>query len=169
MNEALVWTVVNRKARDLKNDSDPFFSTPLHLLASSQAMILYQIIRLFDGDIHQRANAETDETILMSWIEQLPGVYQFLKFGADYVSGIVNKLSFTAQSALWKARTQYHWQRAAQERPHFGVLIANWDVDTAGVKPEDLDELGVLIMATYKGMEFMYEWLGTENAAQYGL
>lgn len=40
-------------------------------LASLQALMLLQIIRLFDGDVRQRAVAEEHETIMKQWTSQL--------------------------------------------------------------------------------------------------
>ena len=218
-NESLVWADINRKTRDLVQNSEPTFSTSRHLLASVQAMLIYQMIRLFDGNIRQRVDAEADEIVLLGWTEQLmarlqplnspssgslsseisfpagitnstqwhdwifhesmrrtvlvvymlQGIYQFLKFGSDNVSGKVDRLSFTGQSALWNASSQYQWQLACKENSHFEVLVANWDVDMADAKPEDLDELGILMMATYKGLDITSEWLGKDNLQQYGL
>lgn len=41
------------------------------LLPSVQALLLYQIIRLFDGDIRLRAEAEVTESTLIQWAEEL--------------------------------------------------------------------------------------------------
>ncbi|KAM0522587.1 hypothetical protein ACHAPE_002179 [Trichoderma viride] len=43
----------------------------LHHLARTQALLIYQIIRLFDGDIRSRAQAENCMEILLSWAGQL--------------------------------------------------------------------------------------------------
>ncbi|KIV79539.1 hypothetical protein PV11_07092 [Exophiala sideris] len=44
---------------------------PEGLLLGTQALIVYQIIRLFDGDIRQRANAERQIVLLETWTSQL--------------------------------------------------------------------------------------------------
>jgi hypothetical protein len=212
-NELLVFSDISRKAMGLAELKCPFLS-PVDLLASTQALLLYQIIRLFDGDIRQRADAELHEAILVSWTEQLlgrvqqlpmtmspeasspdslttsswkdwifeescrrtiltsfmlQGVYSFLKFGHDNVSGKVNRLSFTAQAALWNAPSEYHWREAFKERNAFKVTIGDWDIVMEGVKPEDLEELGMMILASYKGMDITCEWLGRENLPRWGL
>ena len=41
------------------------------LLAPVQALILYQIIRLFDGDVRQRSFAEQHDSILAAWTDTL--------------------------------------------------------------------------------------------------
>ncbi|KAE9370004.1 hypothetical protein N431DRAFT_508914 [Stipitochalara longipes BDJ] len=212
-NELFVFGDISRKAKDLVEMQRPFLS-PVELLASIQALLLYQIMRLFDGDIRQRADAESHEAILISWTEQLlarvvqnsltmdpealsqdsisrsswndwifeescrrtiltsfmlQGTYSFLKFGYDNVTGKINKLCFTAQVALWNARSEYHWRETSKEKHHFKVTIDEWDSAMEGVKPEDLEELGIMIHALYKGMDIICEWLGRENLHRLGV
>lgn len=69
-NERFVWRFITQKAHELANRTMPFHS-PMDLLASTQALMIYQIIRLFDGDIRQRADAEACDPILNSWADQL--------------------------------------------------------------------------------------------------
>jgi len=214
-NESLVFGDISRKAGQLV-DMHRSFLLPVDLLASTQALLLYQIIRLLDGDIRQRADAEANEAILVSWTKQLlgrtrllgrsndsesssstdgsivvrswndwifeescrrtvlasymlQGTYQFLKLGWDNVAGVVDKLSFTAQATLWNAPSEFHWRESYKDKRHFKVVINDWDTDMDGAKPADLDELGVLMFAIYKGMDNTSEWLGRENLSRYGL
>ena len=57
----------------------PFLS-PVDLLASVQALLLYQIIRLL---VRQRADAEVGEAVLIAWNEQLQGRIQLQSLSAD--------------------------------------------------------------------------------------
>ena len=75
-NETLVFGDISRKVRQLKAAMQQSFLSPVDHLASVQALLLYQIIRLLDGDVRQRADAESDEAVLMSWNEQLQGRLQ---------------------------------------------------------------------------------------------
>ncbi|KAJ2975307.1 hypothetical protein NQ176_g5590 [Zarea fungicola] len=68
--ETLVFSTIGHKAANLVNNHIAF-AAPVDLLSSTQALILYQIIRLFDGDIRQRAEAEAHESVLMSWTKEL--------------------------------------------------------------------------------------------------
>ena len=217
-NETFVFRDITRKVRSVI-DATNIMSPPSDLLAASQALLLYQMIRLFDGDIRLRADAEADEAILMSWIVQLQarlrrpsaeplllddssmanlvlsnstawqkwifeeslrrtvltayllqGVYMFLKKGYDTVSEIVESLEYTAQAALWDAPSEFHWRNVWLQDRHLAVSVREWDQRIpADVKPEELCELGVMIMATIKGMEILTEWLGSANLAKYGL
>ncbi|KAH8816511.1 hypothetical protein F5884DRAFT_226148 [Xylogone sp. PMI_703] len=214
-NEAFVFGDISKKANALVNRVVPFHS-PLELLASTQALILYQIIRLLDGDIRLRADAEACEHVLNSWSEQLvgkirplkpraltndssaaaprilslswrdwafeesvrrtaltsymlQGIYSFFKVGFDTVTGKIYKLSFTAQSALWNAPSEFYWKKARDEKDHFELTLNDWDVTAKGASPADFDDLGVLMYGIYKGVDEVTEWLGEDYLRRYGL
>ena len=212
-NELSVFGNISTKARDLVNLQVSSMS-PYDLLAATQALLLHQITRLFDGDIRQRADAEADETTLISWTEKLlaqtkqissimesrsssvdcltisswndwifeescrrtiltsyllQGVYSFLKSGYDTVSGKVDKLSFTAQAALWKASSEFHWKEALAHKRQFQVIVHEWDTAMDGSTPDDIEELGLMVMACLKGMEATCEWLGKDHLQRWGL
>ena len=215
-NESLVFSDISRRVRQLKDETQRSFLSPIDHLASVQALLLYQIIRLLDGDVRQRADAESDEAVLISWNEQLQdrvqppslsselesssglqgamitsswqdwilsesvrrtvltcymlqGAYSFLKLGYDNVSGKVDKLSFTAQSTLWKAPSEYHWREALKSRNHLEVTLGQWDDVMDSAQPTDFEELGVMVLAAYKGMDITSERLGKEHLPRYGL
>ncbi|UKZ66221.1 uncharacterized protein TrAtP1_007395 [Trichoderma atroviride] len=50
---------------------DTIASGTFNHLARTQALLIYQIIRLFDGDIRSRAQAENNMDLLLSWAGQL--------------------------------------------------------------------------------------------------
>ncbi|KAF2116308.1 hypothetical protein BDV96DRAFT_645639 [Lophiotrema nucula] len=70
-NEFVALTVIESKANELVRSPNQASWTPLDLLAAIQALLIFQFIRLFDGDIRQRAQAEQSEQLLESWTEQL--------------------------------------------------------------------------------------------------
>jgi hypothetical protein len=70
-NQSLVFRTISHKASRLVEDYVPVGLSAMEQLASVQALILYQIIRLFDGDIRQRADAERAVTTLNVWTKQL--------------------------------------------------------------------------------------------------
>lgn len=45
--------------------------TPVERLARTQALLLYQVIRLLDGDVMLRAQGEMDTPVLHAWIHDL--------------------------------------------------------------------------------------------------
>lgn len=56
---------------DLDAGEDTIASSTVHHLTRTQALLIYQIIRLFDGDIRSRAQAEKSMDLLLSWAGQL--------------------------------------------------------------------------------------------------
>ncbi|KAF2465456.1 uncharacterized protein BDR25DRAFT_306604 [Lindgomyces ingoldianus] len=70
-NEFVAFTIIEAKANDLLRSPNQPSWTPLDLLAAVQALLIFQLIRLFDGDIRQRALAEQAEPVLEAWTEQL--------------------------------------------------------------------------------------------------
>ena len=46
-------------------------ATPQEMLARTQALFFYQIIRLFDGDVILRAQGEKDMALLQAWLGEL--------------------------------------------------------------------------------------------------
>jgi hypothetical protein len=55
-NKLIVLRIIESRAQELC--SAPMPNTPLEILARAQALLLYQIIRLFDGDVQLRMGAE---------------------------------------------------------------------------------------------------------------
>ncbi|KAH7077382.1 hypothetical protein FB567DRAFT_148993 [Paraphoma chrysanthemicola] len=72
--QSFVFQTVQHKAQALIASTTPALLDTKDLVAATQALVLYQIIRLFDGDIRMRAQAELDEPILMSWIDHLRSI-----------------------------------------------------------------------------------------------
>lgn len=71
-------------------------------------------------------------------------------------------MSFTAQRALWEAKSEQHWLKARMERPGYWVQRMEFgevlDVGSEA-RIEDLEGLGVLLLVTYKGVEGVNEWI----------
>lgn len=63
--------IVRHKAKDLVERRNAALKSPWETLASLQALLLYQIIRLFDGDIRLRAEAEADGTYQGQWSQEI--------------------------------------------------------------------------------------------------
>jgi hypothetical protein len=66
----------------LENEVDHTVTTPAQKLARTQALFMYQIIRLFDGDIFLRAQAEKDMMVLHTWLGDLCGARNNLENAA---------------------------------------------------------------------------------------
>ncbi|RYN88349.1 hypothetical protein AA0119_g11912 [Alternaria tenuissima] len=70
-NQALVFGHVQQKCQQLVTSTDAHSASKTELLAALQALVLYQMIRLFDGDIRLRALAEADESVTLQWANRL--------------------------------------------------------------------------------------------------
>ncbi|EKG16987.1 hypothetical protein MPH_05813 [Macrophomina phaseolina MS6] len=237
-SRALVHRDIASKAQRLIAGTDAPRCSRADLLAATQALLLYQAVRLFDGDVRLRAQAEADEAVLMRWVQALRvrvrmratlppppplppslsstgargdggllaggrdvevehqredqrppewlrwlleesirrtvlvaialvATYEFLKCG--YYMVPVGGLCYTAQAALWNAQSEFGWRTAYRERERLEIRVMHWEEDIVGAAPEDLDELGVIMMATHQGLESTAEWLGKAHAAKFGL
>lgn len=67
------------------------------------------------------------------------------------------------QVVLWEARSAAQWHQAMTQRPRFEVNISSFHDDIEAASPEDLDELGIIIRATYYGIDALEEWLGHDR------
>ncbi|KAI9738304.1 MAG: hypothetical protein M1834_008802 [Cirrosporium novae-zelandiae] len=68
-NEASVFRFIDIKVNELVASEFPHI--PIDMLARVQAILLYQIIRLHDGNIRQRANGEAQNQLLLEWAHDL--------------------------------------------------------------------------------------------------
>ncbi|PVH89110.1 hypothetical protein DL98DRAFT_96436 [Cadophora sp. DSE1049] len=69
LNETMIWEIITTQVTRL-TEPRPYWTVAEHL-ACVQAFIIFQIIRLFDGDIKQRSDAEQQEELLTSWTDSL--------------------------------------------------------------------------------------------------
>lgn len=71
-NTAMVMRAIQSSVRELIDaESGRIIATPTEKLARSQALFLYQIIRLFNGDVALRAQGERDTPLLLTWLVEL--------------------------------------------------------------------------------------------------
>jgi hypothetical protein len=99
----------------------------------------------------------------------IEGLYSFLKDGWDASHHDFTDLSFYAQRALWDAPSGYFWRTALQDRLLLPVRFPSWDADTANAQPSDLEELGMMMLAFIKGLDYCREWAGKESLGRFGL
>jgi hypothetical protein len=102
-------------------------------------------------------------TVLVA--ELLVGTYAFLKQGWDQADARVLRLGYTAQIALWEARSAAEWEVLWDGKARLEVTISNWEESMALAVPDDVDELGILIRAMYLGLEAVENWLGWQRNA----
>lgn len=75
--------------------------TPVEKLARTQALFLYQVIRLLDGDVMLRAQGERDLPLLGGWVDELCKVRENLGNLAQLENGVVR----TEPPAEWEVST----------------------------------------------------------------
>jgi hypothetical protein len=72
-------------------------------------------------------------------------------------------------SSALECRPEYYWREIHKQKPHFKIRVGEWDSAMEGVKPEGLEELGLMIQVLFKGMDIICEWLGRENLHRLGV
>jgi hypothetical protein len=70
-NQTIIFSMLDNRISSLIESSKSSLWSTKDYLVGVQVLIIYQIIRLFDGDIRQRANAERHLGILETWTFQL--------------------------------------------------------------------------------------------------
>ncbi|KAH8687729.1 hypothetical protein BGZ60DRAFT_364148 [Tricladium varicosporioides] len=192
-NEAVVWEIISTKARQLLQQG---YSSVSDHLASLQALIILQIIRIFDGEIQPRADAEQQEETLTAWTNHLiqrtrinasPGsltansweswvfeetisrtviislmvqaMFAIQKEGFCTLVNAVTELSFTASKKLWDAPSTQHWKKALNEGNRYHVPFMDFTEVLAQAQRDDVGDVGMLMLVTYKGLERVNEWI----------
>lgn len=97
------------------------------------------------------------------FVEVLTGVNKFLKLGWDSAEGKIAHLGFTAQAALWEAKSAAEWKRVWANSHRLELIVSTFGRDTEHAIPDDFEELGMLIRATFTGLETFEEWLGGDR------
>jgi hypothetical protein len=193
-NEAMVWNLISGKVAQLM-EPRVTWSVSEHL-SCVQALIIFQIIRLFDGDIRQRADAEHHDETLAQWTDHLAlrtgatassdsmlsatweswvfeevvcrtiivsrmvqAMFSIQKFGYCTLVAAVTEMSFTMQKAFWDAPTAIHWQRAVKEKSRLYATTMDFTEVLSTAAVDDIEELGVLMLVTYKGLDGVNEWI----------
>jgi hypothetical protein len=71
-NAAIVLRALQQSMWELLGaESEGVVATPTEKLAKTQALFLYQVIRMFDGDIALQVQADRDMALLEAWLEDL--------------------------------------------------------------------------------------------------
>ncbi|KAI1614674.1 hypothetical protein EDD36DRAFT_234543 [Exophiala viscosa] len=84
-NTSMVMRAIHNGVKKLVNaETGHIPATPLEKLARTQALFLYQIIRLLHGDVTLRAQGESDIALLQAWLGDLCKVRENLSGCAQY-------------------------------------------------------------------------------------
>ena len=76
-NKTSVFRVLCQSLNELKRQQSA--NTPQEKLARAQALFLYQIIGLFDGDVTLRSNADRNMPLLQDWLDELCKIRENLR------------------------------------------------------------------------------------------
>jgi hypothetical protein len=103
--------------------------------------------------------------------ELLDGIYTFLKTGWYQPSARLAQMSFTGQAAAWDTRSAAEWHKTRAQKPWIELRLSSFHEDIKAVFPSDLDELGIIILISYDGIDMVREWMGDDKRQldQWGL
>lgn len=79
--------------------------TPIEKLARVQALFLYQVIRLFDGDVTFRAQGEKDMPLFKTWLRELCNIRDNLGHLAQLEDAVVRE----QPPVEWEVRRQNYY------------------------------------------------------------
>jgi hypothetical protein len=99
----------------------------------------------------------------MVFAELLDGTYTFLKTGWYQPSARLTRMSFAGHAATWEARSPAEWRGTIGENPWIELRLSSFLEDINVVFPDDLDELGVIILVSYEGIDKVREWVGDDG------
>jgi hypothetical protein len=89
----MVMRVLHRNVMELVTiETGRSVVTPIEKLARIQSLFLYQIIRLFDGDVTLRTLGEKDMPLLQTWLRDLCRVRENLGDLAELEDSVVKAL-----------------------------------------------------------------------------
>ncbi|GKU23063.1 unnamed protein product [Fusarium langsethiae] len=92
------------------------------------------------------------------FLELLHGIYTFIRLGWYQPSARMAKQSFTGQVAIWEAKSPEDWLQATQQKHWVELNMSSFHDGIEAASPEDLDELGIIILASYNGVDVLEEW-----------
>ncbi|KAH0491652.1 hypothetical protein TgHK011_003073 [Trichoderma gracile] len=131
-------------------------------IVQSLLVVLYPRLRSFsknmDGWSSWVYHESMRRTVLTA--EILSGTYNFLKQGWDQAEARTLQLKFTAQAALWEARTAVEWEAMWARGPRLQVTVRTFPEDARAALPEDMEDLGMVLWALHHGLEEMERWMG---------
>lgn len=91
-NTAMVIRALHSSVRELVDaEVAHAIATPVVKLARTQALFLYQVIRLLDGDVTLRAQGERDIPLLQRWLGDLYGLRENLGYLAQLGDSVMRK------------------------------------------------------------------------------
>ncbi|RYP15869.1 hypothetical protein DL765_005445 [Monosporascus sp. GIB2] len=135
-NTAMVMLTLHRSVRELVDaEAGRIVATPVEKLARTQALFLYQVIRLLDGNVILRAQGERDIPLLLTWLGDLCKVRENL-----------GDLAQLGDSAM-RGRPPGEWE------PHFIIKNYSFEHFLEYGRGDDLDEFAEILLTVYMGVD----------------
>ena len=92
-------------------------------------------------------------------LKMAQAMFMVVKQGFCTMVEAVMEMSFTGQKALWHAPTAVHWQQACKQRKRFYANRMDFRELMEKGDLTEVDELGVLMLVCYKGVDGVNEWI----------
>ena len=92
-------------------------------------------------------------------------MFMIVKQGFCTLVEAVTEMSFTSQKALWYAPTAVHWQQACKQNKRFYLSHMDFTELMAKGDLNEVDELGVLMLVCYKGVDGVNEWIVSKGGS----
>ncbi|RWA08842.1 hypothetical protein EKO27_g6246 [Xylaria grammica] len=178
-NRAVVLRVLHDNVTDLKATASNTTLVPQEKLARTHALMFYQTIRMFDGDVTLGQQADDDMALLESWNKDLCKVRDNLD---DLASKGDSAREYPPESwelilaigdviiagrslgHLWDAQNSFDFFRAWKEQPFFVISTFDFEPFLGTGTGDDLDDFSFYFLALYFGVNeiktFCYETSG---------
>ncbi|RYP08072.1 hypothetical protein DL764_002112 [Monosporascus ibericus] len=146
-NTAMVMLALHSSVRGLMDaEAGRNAATPVEKLARTQALFLYQIIRLLDGDVILRAQGERDIPLLQKWCDEKAATKRV--GGKDSLVSLTIPLltSFAAVRDGYSQNLNYSFEHFLE----YG-------------RGEDVDEFAEILLSVYMGVDATSEFISAKN------
>ncbi|KAF2968246.1 hypothetical protein GQX73_g5348 [Xylaria multiplex] len=162
VNRAVVLRVLHDNVADLKATANNTTLVPQEKLARVHALMFYQTIRMFDGDITLGQQADDDMALLESWNKDLCKVRDNLDDLSNKENSVrdhppesweliwmIGVLPIAGRSLghLWDAQNSFDFFRAWKERPLFIMSTFDFEDFLKTGTGDDLDEFAFYFLA----------------------
>ncbi|RYP82956.1 hypothetical protein DL770_005469 [Monosporascus sp. CRB-9-2] len=145
-NTAMVMLTLHSSVKELiDTEAGRIVATPVEKLARTQALFLYQIIRLLDGDVILRAQGERDIPLLQTWLGDLCRVRENLGDLAQLGDNVMRK------------------QPPREWEPHFIIRNYSFEHFLEYGRGEDVDEFAEILLSVYMGVDEASEFISAKN------
>ncbi|KAK8194226.1 hypothetical protein M8818_007414 [Zalaria obscura] len=182
--ERFVFRILEKHAKHVVDTCSSDTDNPREALARVHALLIYQIIRLFDGDVRQRNQAELAMPTLVAWNLHLrklrdemnphgengllnpPTNWEKWVLAESIRRTVMLTCSFTGlydlmkddERHLWEAPSSFDFYRAWREKPKWAISNLFFEEFLKDGKGEDMDEFSRFLLVVYMGLDETRQW-----------